>query len=92
MDCWRLKQLSFYLNGAPLVRNLPRHSSGGGIHLRDLASEQHGSEETSQRWRAVGVAVSDFTGPRIEPQSSRIDSEVISYYDKLSVGREIMVL
>ena len=25
-----------------------------GIHLRGLASGQHSSKETSQRWRAVG--------------------------------------
>ena len=28
-------------------------------------------EETSQRWRAVGNTVSDLTGPRFEPQTSR---------------------
>ena len=28
------------------------------IHLRDLVSGQHSSEETSQRWRAVGDTVS----------------------------------
>ena len=28
-------------------------------------------EEMSQRWRAVGNTVSDLTGPRFEPQTSR---------------------
>ena len=28
--------------------------TGGGAYLRGLASGQHSSEETSQRWRAVG--------------------------------------
>ena len=28
----------------------PKHVTSGGIHLRDLASGQHSSEETSQRW------------------------------------------
>ena len=32
-------------------------------HLRGLEPEQHRSEETSQRWRAVGDAVSDLTDP-----------------------------
>ena len=32
----------------------PKGVASGGIHLRGLAPEQHSSEETSQRWRAVG--------------------------------------
>ena len=28
-------------------------------------------EDKSQRWRAVGNTVSDLTGPRFEPQTSR---------------------
>ena len=35
--------------------------------LRGLAPEQHSSESTSQRWRAVGDTVSDLTGPGIKP-------------------------
>ena len=38
-----------------------------GAHLRDLVSGRHSFEETSQRWRAVGDAVSDLTAPGIEP-------------------------
>ena len=32
-------------------------------------------EEMSQRWRAVGNTVSDLTGPRFEPQTSRSRDE-----------------
>ena len=34
-----------------------KRATSGGIHLGDLASGQHNSEETSQRWRAVGDTV-----------------------------------
>ena len=34
-------------------------------HLRDLASGQHSSEETSQWWRAVGDSVSALTESKI---------------------------
>ena len=40
--------------------------TSGGIHLHGLAPGQHSSEETSQRWQAVGNTVSDLTGPGIE--------------------------
>ena len=45
----------------------PKRVTSGGIHLRDLTPGQHSSEETSQRWRAVGDTVSDLTGPGSEP-------------------------
>ena len=32
-------------------------------------------QEMSQRWRAVGNTVSDLTGPRFEPQTSRSRDE-----------------
>ena len=35
----------------------PERVTSGGAHLRGLASEQHSSEETLQRWRAVGDTV-----------------------------------
>ena len=35
-------------------------------------------EETSQRWRAVGNTVSDLTGPRFEPQTSRSRDERVT--------------
>ena len=47
-------------------------------HLRGLAPEQHSSEGTSKRWRAIGDSVSDLTGPRFEPQIFRTDSNVLT--------------
>ena len=35
-------------------------------------------EETSQRWRVVGNTVSDLTGPRFEPQTSRSIDECVT--------------
>ena len=45
----------------------PKCVTSGGIHLRDLAPEQHSSEETWQWWRAVGNTVSDLTGLALKP-------------------------
>ena len=36
--------------------------TSGGAHLRCSAPGQHNSKETSQRWRAVGDALSDLIG------------------------------
>ena len=47
--------------------------ASGGAYLRSLASGQHNSEETSQRWRTVGDTVSDLTEPGFESQTSRTD-------------------
>ena len=35
-------------------------------------------EEMSQRWRAIGNTVSDLTGPRFEPQTSRSRDERVT--------------
>ena len=35
-------------------------------------------EEMSQRWRAVGNTVSDLTGPKFEPQTSRSRDERVT--------------
>ena len=43
-------------------------------NLRDLASGQDSSEETSQRWRAAGDTAFDLTDLRIELQTSLIVS------------------
>ena len=51
---------------------MPKRVSSGGAHLRDLASGQHSSEETSQRWLAVGDTLFDWTDLRIDPQNSRV--------------------
>ena len=44
-----------------------------GVHLRVIAPGQ-----MLQRWRAVGNTVSDLTGPRFEPLSSRYRDERVS--------------
>ena len=54
----------------------PKRVTSGGAHFRCLASGQHSSEVTSQRWRAVGDPVYDLTDSGFEPQTSRMDSNV----------------
>ena len=45
-----------------------KSATGGEAHIRGLTPGQHSSEETSQRWRAVGNnTVSALTGPGNEP-------------------------
>ena len=41
-------------------------------------------EEMSQRWRAVGNTVSDLTGPRFEPRTSRSRDERVTARPKQS--------
>ena len=50
--------------------------TSGGAPLRGLAPGQYSSEETSQRWRAVGDTMSYLTDSGLEPQTSRTDSNV----------------
>ena len=38
-------------------RNTPKRVTSGGAHLRGSTSEPHSSEQTLQRWRAVGDTV-----------------------------------
>ena len=52
--------------------------ASGGVRPRVLAQGQHRSEETLQRWRAVGYTVSDLIGLGIEPQVFRIDSDILN--------------
>ena len=54
----------------------PKRVTSGRAHLRGVAPEQHSSEETSQRRRAVVDTVSDLAGPGIEPQTYGTDSNV----------------
>ena len=68
-DLERKKSNLHYTHGITL-----KLVTSGGAHLRGLAPGQYSSEETSQRWLAVGDSVSNLTGPRIEPQVSRTDS------------------
>ena len=58
---------------------MTKHVTSGGIHLRGLASGQHSSEETTQRWRTVHNTMPDLTGIGIEPQTSRTDSDVFNH-------------
>ena len=45
---------SFIIENLHSTRGItPKRVTSGGIHLRDLASGQHSSEETSLRWRTV---------------------------------------
>ena len=53
--------------------------TNGGLHLRGLAPEEHSPEETSQLCWAVGKTVSDLTGLRNKPKTSRTDSDVFNY-------------
>ena len=50
----------------------------GGARPRGLAPGQCSSEETSQRWRAIGYTMSDLTGLGIEPQTFRTDSDIFN--------------
>ena len=52
----------------------PKRVTSGGGPIRGLAPGLHSPEETSQRWRTVGDKCADWTGPGIEPQTSRTDS------------------
>ena len=45
---------------------------------RLIAPGQRSSEETLQRWRAVGYSASDSTGLGIELQIFRIDSDIFN--------------
>ena len=61
----------------PLPPKFSGSAPGSGTHLRDLAPGQHSSEETLQRWRAVGDTVSNLTNQGFKPQTSRTDSNVL---------------
>ena len=49
----------------------------GRAHIRVIAPAGNRAlfEEKLQRWRAVSNTVSDLTGPRFEPQTSRLRDE-----------------
>ena len=53
-----------------------RRATSGADHLHGSASGQYTSEKISQRWLAVGDAVSDLTGVEIELQTSLCDSKL----------------
>ena len=54
-------------------------STSGGAHLRGLTPGQHSlKKKTSQRYLAVDDTVSYLTGPGVETQTSRTDSDVLN--------------
>ena len=57
------------------------------VHLRGLAPGQHSFklQKSSQQWRVIADAVINLPGLRIEPQTSRTDSDV-SYHYAIRVG------
>ena len=57
----------------------PKRVTSGGAHLCGFGPGRHSSEETSQRWRAVGDAVSDLTDLGIEAMISRTGSVMLNY-------------
>ena len=46
----------------------PKRMTSGGVHIRGLVPGQHSSDETSQRWRAVGDTASDLSCLGDEPR------------------------
>ena len=60
--------------------NTPKRVTSGGAHFHVIAPANNTApfEEMSQRWRAVGNTVSDLTGPRFEPLTSRSRDERVT--------------
>ena len=56
----------------------PKRVASGRGYLRRLASEQHSSEETSQRCRTVDHTVPDLADLGFEPKIYRTDSNVLT--------------
>ena len=54
------------------------HGTSVEVHLRDLVPGQHSSEETLQRWRAVGDGVFGLTCPGIKVGTSRVVNAVFN--------------
>ena len=61
----------------------PRRVTNGGAHFSSLAPGQNSSQETFQRWRAVGDTASDLTDSKIKPHISRTDGDVLNTYNIL---------
>ena len=72
---------------------MPKHVRSGGTHLLGFVSQQHSSVDTSQRSRAAGDTVSNFSGAGIEPQTLRNDSSVLNYCAniKKNIAKAILV-
>ena len=67
---------------------IPKRIAAGGAHPHGLTSGPYSSEETSQRWPAV----SDLTGPGIEPTNFGTGDvhHVFNRYD--SLARALLIL
>ena len=59
----------------------------GPISASLLPGNTASFEEMSQQWRPVGNSVSDLTGPRFEPQTSRSKNERITVRPTVSLER-----
>ena len=70
--------LRYYTRFITLAVVPKRGNEWRGPTPRLIAPGQHISEETLQRWRAVGYSASDSTGLGIEPQIFRIDSDIFN--------------
>ena len=70
-------QIKSFIILAVICRSVKRVS---GAHFRVIAPAGNTApfEEMSQRWRAVGNTVSDLTGPRFEPLTSRSRDERVT--------------
>ena len=74
-ELWKLNSKFKIKSNLHYTRGItPKRVTSSEAHLRGLAPGLHSSEETSQRWRAVGDTVPFLTGPGIEPQTSRTES------------------
>ena len=73
--CYKKKSNLHY----PLVIT-PKRITSDGANLRGSSPGQHSSEETSQRWQAVGNTEPDLTDPVIELEPSRNDSVAFNHY------------
>ena len=70
----------------------PKRVTSGGVHLRGLAPGKHISEETLQRWQAVGDTVSYLTGTGIESKTFRGDNDVFNLYANRTVILQLLEL
>ena len=62
-------RVDYTTNGRYTRGITPKRVTSDGVHLRRVAPGQHSSEETLQRWRAVGDVVSDLTWSVMKPQN-----------------------
>ena len=71
----KLKIKSFVIFA--VLRRSVQRVCGAHFHVIAIAGNTAPFEEMLQRWQAVGSTVSDLSGPRFEPQTSRSRNERI---------------